>query len=352
MVTDSIIKDTDLILLTGSNGFIGSKTVEILLRCGYKNLRCLVRSSSNLEALNKIIDTFDEANIEVLEGNLLSHDDCDKATKDVSIIYHLAAGRGEKSYANAYLNSVVTTRNLLDSALKNSSLRRFLCVSSFTVYSNSKMKHGSCLNEEGEIETHPHLRGEAYCYAKVRQDEMVQEYGKEQELPYVIVRPGVVYGPGNRGITGRVGVSPFGVFLHLGGSNRIPFTYVDNCAYGIVLAGLKKGVDGEIFNIIDDDLPTSREFLWVYKKQVRDFKSIYLPHPLSYLLCFFWEKYSKWSENQLPPVFNRNKWYANWKSIKYSNEKIKKMLGWKQEVPNTEAFKQYFEYEKKRYIDD
>ena len=33
-----------------------------------------------------------------------------------------------------------------------------------------------------------------------------------------------------------VGIGTFGVFLHLGGSNTIPFTYVDNCAEAIVLA--------------------------------------------------------------------------------------------------------------------
>ena len=58
----------------------------------------------------------------------------------------------------------------------------------------------------------------------------------------------------------------FGIFLHLGGSNPIPFTYVDNCADAIVLAGLTPGVDGEVFNVVDDNLPTSRQFLRLYKQ--------------------------------------------------------------------------------------
>jgi nucleoside-diphosphate-sugar epimerase len=346
IITDSIAKDTDLILVTGSNGFIGSKVVGTLFRCGFKHLRCFVRASSNLGAVNRIINPFNEAEIEVFEGNLLSRDDCRRATEGVSVIYHLAAGRGEKSYPNAYMNSVVTTRNLLDAVLKSSSLKRFLCVSSFTVYSNTKIKRGGLLDETCGMEDEPHLRGEAYCYAKVRQDELVQEYCKKYSIPYVIVRPGVVYGPGNRGLTGRVGVSTFGVFLHLGGSNRIPLTYVDNCAEAIVLAGLKRGVDGEIFNIVDEDLPTSRSFLRMYKKHAGYFRSIYVPGALSYILCSLWEKYSKWSKGQLPPVFNRRKWSANWKGTRYSNEKIRKLLGWQQTVPFTEACSRYFKYEK------
>ena len=99
------------------------------------------------------------------------------------------------------------------------------------------------------------------------------EYGNKLNLPYVIVRPGHVYGPGNEAISARVGIGTFGTFLHLGGPNTIPFTYVDNCADAIVLAGLKPGVDGEVFNVVDDDLPSSRQFLGLYKKNVSTLSS-------------------------------------------------------------------------------
>ena len=117
------------------------------------------------------------------------------------------------------------------------------------------------------------------------------------------------------------------VFLHLGGSNTIPFTYVENCAEAIVLAGLVKGVDGEVFNVVDDDLPSSRQFLRQYKKNVRRFKSVYVPHGASHALCYLWEKYSHWSKGQLPLAFNRSRWYSEWKKTRYSNEKLKVETG-------------------------
>ena len=180
-------------------------------------------------------------------------------------------------------------------------------ISSFSVYSNRNKPATRLLDETCPVEEHPALRGEAYCFAKAEQDEIVAEYGKKLGIPYVIVRPGQVYGPGNEGITARVGISTFGVFLHLGGSNTIPFTYVDNCVEAIALAGLKKGTDGEIFNVVDDDLPSSRKFLRLYKRNVKSFPSLYVPHFLNYALCYLWEKYSSWSEQQLPPAFNRQK---------------------------------------------
>lgn len=344
---DSIINSNDLILITGANGFIGSRVVDTLLRCGFSNLRCFVRPSSNLETLNNIINPFSgKADIEMFTGTLLSRDDCKKATEDVSVIFHLAAGI-EKSFPGSFLNSVVTTKNLLDSTLEGKSLKRFLNVSSFSVYSNWKIKRGRLLDETCEIESQFVERHEPYCYGKAKQDELVMEYGRKYNIPYVIVRPGAVYGPGKSQITARVGIDTFGIFLHLGGFNRIPLTYVDNCADAIVLAGIKKGIEGEIFNIVDDDLPRSRKFLKMYKKNVRRFKSIYVPYRIFYYCCCLWEKYSKWSEGQLPPAFNRRRCAAYWKGNRYSNEKLKKLLGWKPRVPFAEASKRYFESLKK-----
>src|SRR5262249_3800681 len=88
--------------------------------------------------------------------------------------------------------------------------------------------------------------------------------------------------------------------------------------------------------------PSSRRFLRLYKRNVRAFKSAYVPHMLSYTLCYLWEKYSRWSNAQLPPAFNRRRWYAEWKRTRYSNEKLKQRLGWAPKVPTGEALNLYF----------
>jgi len=263
--------------------------------------------------------------------------------RGAAVIYHLAAGRGEKFYPDAYLNSVVTTRNLLEAAAQNSNLKRFVNVSSFTVYSNTHKPKGQTLDESCPEETHSHLRGEAYCFAKVKQDEIVKECSQRLGIPYSIVRPGYVYGPGNPPIPGRVGIGTFGIFLHLGGSNTIPLTYVDNCAEAIARIGLKPGIEGEVFNVVDDNLPSSRKFLRLYKKNVRAFTSLYVPHAISYGLCYLWEKYSEWSEGQLLPAFNRRRWHAYWKKTQYSNAKLKSRVGWTPKVSTADGLNRYFE---------
>ena len=331
----------DRILVTGATGFIGSRVVENLMSRGFRNVVCFARPSSALARLDAIKSRPSGGHIEVLRGNLLTRADCEAASKGVKVIYHLAAGTSEKSFPDAFMNSVVTTRNLLEaSAQQQAQLKRFVVVSSFAVYSNRQKSR--YLDESCPVEPHPERSGSAYCFAKVRQEQIVTELSKKFGIPYVIVRPGSVYGAGQAEITARVGIRAFGPFLHFGGLNKIPFTYVDNCAEAIVLAGLVGGVDGEIFNVLDDDTPSSHQFLKLYKRNVRTFKSAYVPHMLSYALCYLWEKYVHYSEGQLPPAFNRRRWYAEWRRTSYSNTKLKERLGWAPKVPTREALRVYF----------
>jgi len=338
---DTVIGPDDRILVTGAAGFIGSRLVENLVDRGFRNVACLVRPWSDVARLDAI-GRRDRAGIDVIKGNLLSREDCAMAARQAVVIFHLAAAKGEKSFPDAFMNSVVTTRNLLEASRRQPCLRRFVHVSSFTVYANRNNPRRRLLDESSPLEDRPALRGEAYCFAKVKQEEIVAEYGRRFGVPYVIVRPGYVYGPGQQDITGRVGISTFGLFMHLGGSNTIPFTYVDNCAEAIARAGLQPGVDGEVFNVVDDDLPSSRQFLRLYKKNVRRFRSVYLPHAVSRGLCWLWEKYSTWSEGQLPPAFNRRRWHADWKKTRYTNERLKARLGWMPPVSTPEGLQRYF----------
>src|SRR6266702_252028 len=289
MSSEYIASPGDRILVTGSNGFIGSKVVEKLLEYGFASLRCFVRPSSRLPRLKEALDRLPAGrNVELVIGDLLSRDDCRKAAEGVSITYHLAAGM-EKSFAGAFMNSALATRNLMDAFLQFGEAKRFVNISSFAVYSNLGLRRGALLDENCPLEDAPQKRFDAYGFGKLKQEELVREYGEKYKLPYVILRPGYVFGPGKRELNGRVGINTFGFFIQVGGSNLLPLTFVDNCAEAIVLAGLRHGVDGEIFNVVDDKLLTSTEFLKAYKKRVKPFFSISVPYVLAYGMCLLWE---------------------------------------------------------------
>ncbi len=336
-----IIGRDDPVLVTGAAGFIGARVVDSLLRHGFRNIRCFIRPTSDRRRLEKALQSHDSDGCRIVSGNLLSPEDCAKAAEGVRLAIHLVAGRG-KSFPACFQNSVVTTRNLLDALIRHGNLARFVNVSSIAVYSNFGMKRGSVFDEHCGLEDDHEKRFDAYVFGKLKQDELVLKYHEEQGISFTTIRPGVVFGPGKKAIPGLVGIDTFGVFLHMGGGNRVPLTYVDNCADAIVLAGLVPGVDGESFNVIDDDLPRSREFLRAYKKNVGSFWSIRVPYHMAYFMCWLWEKYSTWSSGQLPPVFNRRLCSFAWKGHEYPNEKLKSHLGWSCRVSMDQAMDRYF----------
>ena len=122
------------ILVTGASGFLGRAVVECLLAHGEHEIRCFVRSSSNLSGLEEVRGRYPQARVEYIAGNLASPDDVLRAVDGVETIYHLAAGlRGLP--ASIFFDTVVTSQNLL-AAIENEK-RRVVLVSSVGVYGTS-----------------------------------------------------------------------------------------------------------------------------------------------------------------------------------------------------------------------
>lgn len=348
-----IIGLNDKVLVTGSGGFVGQHVVNLLSEYGFKDIRALVRSTSGIHRLKFLQYTGEKPTIEVLQANLGSRRDCERAVEGVKVIYHLAAGADGKSYAGSFYKSVITTRNLIEAALQRNTLVRFVNIGSFASYSNRQMKRNALLDESCPIVSTNWPEINPYTFAKTEQDYLVIKYGRDENLPWVIMRLGAVYGPGvKEWITSRVGIDTFGFFLHLGGRNILPLTYVENCAESIILAGLKSGVEHHIFNIIDDDLPKSKDFLKLHKKNVKPFFSLNMPYRLFHFFSYLWESYSRFSNGQIPLAFNRHRADSMWKGNTYSNEMAKRLLGWKPRYSYKEATEKYFEFLRKRMVEE
>ena len=338
-----LVDPSERVLVTGANGFIGVRLVAHLIEAGFTRIRCFVRPSSRLERLHEVLGRANAADrVEIIAGDLLSPDDCRRAAHGAALVFHLAAGF-DKSFAGAFMNSALATRNLMDAALESGALKRFVNVSSFAVYSNLTMKRGQVLDETSPLEDDPQSRYDAYGFGKLKQEQLVKDYGEKHGMPYVILRPGAVFGPGKKDLTGRIGIDTFGFFMHVGGANVLPLTFVDNCADAILLAGVVPGVDGETFNVVDDELLTSSEFLSAYRKRAPRFFSLRVPYSIAYGMCALWEDYSRRSHGQLPPAFNRRRCAAEWKGNRYTNEKLREKLGWRPRVPMSAAMKSFLE---------
>ena len=337
------------ILVTGSTGFLGGRIVSKLLGKGGIYLRCFARPGVRIGELELLKEKCPNARIELFLGNLVNQKHVQEAVKDINIIYHCAAAKNGP-IASMYLNTVIGTKNLLEAVAKTNCVRRFVHISSFAVYGTANLPRGAVVNEGTPLETNLKKRDDAYTYTKLKQEKLVWEYGEKHDLPVVVLRPGVVYGPGGDETSRRVGLELFGYFLNIGKNNILPLSYVDNCADAVILAGTVPNIEGEVFNLHDSDLITCDEFLRLYKKRVRKMKCIGMPYSIFWLFSWLVDRYSRYSKGQIPRALNPYKTASIWKGNRFDNSKIIKTLGWSQGISTKEGLERHFDYYRKIYL--
>ena len=327
------------ILITGAGGFLGRLIVERLLAHGEFDLRCMLRDTSKGEALRALATRYPGAQLELVAVNLRNPAEVGAAVAGCSLIVHAAAAL-KGSAAEMFLDSVVASRNLLDAIVAQPELPRVVLVSSFGVMGVASLERGAMVNETTAMEREPSRR-DIYSYSKLKQEQLFWEYRERAHFPLVVLRPGVIYGPGTSHFSNRVGLNLFGVFLHLGGKNLLPLTFVENCAEAIVVAALSPASDGEIYNVVDDDLPTSAAYLRRYKREVRPMRTVRVPYFLLQWGSGLVERYSDRSKMQLPAIFTPYKTRAMWGGNRFSNAKLK-TIGWKPLVTTDEGLRRSF----------
>ena len=159
----------------------------------------------------------------------------------------------------------------------------------------------------------------------------------------MVLRPGVIYGPGGGAFSNRVGIQVGPVFVHMGGSNLLPLSYVVNCAEAIVVAATHPDAARQAFNVHDDEMPTASEYLRAYKKHVKKLRSVRLPYFATRFLAGRLEGYHRRSQGQLPAIITRYKAAAAWSGNTFSNAKLRG-LGWRPLVSTQDGMMRTFEY--------
>ncbi len=328
------------VLVTGATGFLGGALIERLLGHGEKDLRVTARVGSRRDRIEAALARHPGAKIEYVLANLTSRADAERAIEGVSTIYHLAAAMGGAA-ADMFLNTVVGSKHLLE-AVGAKKPMRIVLISSFSVYGVATLPRGAVVTEETPLEPNPQKR-DSYAQVKLRQEQLFREYQQKNGFELVVLRPGVIYGPGGGAFSSRVGLSLFGTFLNLGGRNILPLSYVDNCAEAIVLAGQSQQAVGQVYNVHDDDLPRCNQYLDAYRKEVEPIRNLRVPFVALSLLSTAVERYHRWSKGQLPAVFTPYKSATTWGGNRFDNSKVKS-LGWRQLVSTQDGMHRTFEY--------
>lgn len=319
--------------VTGGTGFLGKRVVRCLCKNNFR-VRCFVRDTSNVESLKAFLGNDLWQQVEIIRGDLNDQKTLRTAIEGVDVVYHLAAGTTGGAAA-LVTNTVIPTR-VLARVCASAKIPRFVLISSLGVYGAGNLSRWSTLTETCPIDDHPQWR-DAYSFSKIMQEEVCREVARDENLALVVVRPGVIIGPGRGALSTRVGLTVAGTTFRIGGTRLLPYTFVDNCASAIYRAGVAANVVGETFNILDDDLPSVNGLLSAYRRYGRKLRSVWLPQSAIGPLSSIYEWYHNYSDGQLPNVISRYRTETFWKPLSYSNRKAKTLLEWSPHVAMKDA---------------
>lgn len=326
------------VLVTGANGFLGSAVVQNLLFSTDHFVRCLVRPGSTHSNIDTLITKYPDR-CEIVYGSLNNLETCINCILDICIVFHLASAKGGAP-AEMFQGTSVATKQLLEAIKASSRKVKLLHCSSFSVYGVAELPKDATVDENTPLETAPHRR-DVYAYSKWHQEKLVRQYAEQFGIPTVILRPGVIYGTGGSPMTPRVGFSLFGVFLFMGGNNIVPLTHVSNCAAAFVVAADHANFNGNVYNVVDDNLLTAREYLQIYKIRVERLHSVRIPYWLLMKISAICEWYFVKSKGQLPELLTKYKTANMWKGNKFNNSKLKK-IGWIPTIDTVSGINDYF----------
>ena len=235
------------VLITGADGFIGSHLTEMLVK-NEANVRALVHYNSfNSWGWLDTVSCRDQ--MEIISGDVRDYNQMLKITRDVEIIFHLAAliaipysYDAAASYVDTNING---TLNICQAALHND-VQQVIHTSTSEVYGTAEYVPID--------ESHPLQPQSPYSATKIGADAIAKSYFHSFGLPLCIARPFNTYGPRQ---SARA-VIPTIISQIASGKQEIKLgdtsptrdlNYVLDTCKGFLLLGLSGETQGEVINI-------------------------------------------------------------------------------------------------------
>ena len=224
------------VLITGATGFIG-RYLTIALSKTY-SVRCLVRKTSDIKGLTDL-------NVNLVYGDLLDKTSIAPALDRIDLVYHLAGEVYSRKKDDFYKGNVLATQNLLD-ACKEKRTGRIIFLSSVGVYKPVTTK--TLLTEDSEC-------GPITFYGKTKLD--AESLIKKCNIPWVIVRAPVIYGPHQPAVVNRFFVDALikkKIYIIGDGDNLRSLCFIQNLLEGLILLAEKPNATHKTY-ILSDNLP-------------------------------------------------------------------------------------------------
>jgi nucleoside-diphosphate-sugar epimerase len=258
------------ILVTGGGGFLGRNLVQELLLRG-DGVRVLLMPGEDAS-------WFAGRPVAVYRGDVRAASTLEAPVNGVDAVMHLAGMMAKWKPLSDYRAVNVGGTEAVCRAALAEGVRRVVHVSSWTVYG---MGVGSPCREDFPLTSFD----DAYVVSKAEGDRLVQRMIADDGLPAVIIRPGTIFGPGDRLNFGRMAHRLRGrKGIVVGkGDNALPLVYVTDVVQGLLLGLDHDRAVGEAFNITNDQPLTQQEALDATAAAIGARPArVHVPYPLLY----------------------------------------------------------------------
>jgi len=240
------------ILVLGGTGFIGKELLRQLIGAGHR-VRALVRSTAGIPPELRASGL-----LECVVGDLGSSDDLKRAMEGADTVFHLARAT-VKSWADYQEFEIEATRRVGYCALA-ACVKRLIYTG--TIDSYYAGKSARTITEATPLDAKI-ARRNLYARAKAASEEILLRMQREQGLPLVIVRPGIVIGRGGSPFHWGVGMWWNDAVCQVWGegNNKLGLVLVEDVAAGLIAAMETPGIEGQSFNLVGPPLLTATEYL-------------------------------------------------------------------------------------------
>jgi nucleoside-diphosphate-sugar epimerase len=310
------------VAITGAAGFLGRYAVAAVLKQGYQ-VRAIVRPDTDLGA----IAWATHPAVTVVRADLTETAGLTEAVAGVEALVHLAAAK-TGPWDHQRTVTVWGTDSLCAAAL-SVGVRRWIAISSFSVYGYGPLRSGALLDETTPLELHPRDR-DAYGRAKLAQENIFKHYREIHGAKVTILRPGIIYGPGALW-NASLGAEIKGRRIWVDSGATLPLIYVEHCADAIAQAIAHPEAAGQVVNLVDDNLPTQR----AYRRAVAQRDPAWgegwtIPWGPLRLKAGAIAAIAKLvgQGHRLPGLLVPARLDARFKPLRYTNERAKKLLHW------------------------
>jgi nucleoside-diphosphate-sugar epimerase len=221
------------VALTGATGYTGGHLLKAL-RARDDAVSALVRGSSSAGSLA-------ECGARVVEGDLASPESLSRLVEGCEAVLHVAAVYRTAGHRDAYYREINVggTERLLEAAAR-AGVRRFVHTSTVGV-------HGHVAEPPAD-EGAPLAPGDIYQETKAEAETLALRFHRTRGLPVVVVRPGAIYGPGERRLLKLFRAIARGYYAIVGSGRAFYHpVYIDDLVAGFLLALDQPDAGGEAF---------------------------------------------------------------------------------------------------------